>query len=103
MHDWLANVCSRLHTPVPYNRRPELFMSRLNLDGVTSASALATWQQLRTQQWAVIDGVVGEPAAARMRREIIGLWEVSADHCVAPSKPISGACTTCSRARHSTL
>ena len=55
--------------------------SRLNLDGVTSASALAAWQQLRTQQWAVIDGAVGQAAAAQLRREIVGLHEVKIGTC----------------------
>ena len=50
--------------------------SRLSLDGVTSASALAAWQRLRTQQWAVIDGAMGEAAAERLRQEIVGLRQV---------------------------
>ena len=70
-------VCiQRLHTLSGSLKRFRAATSRLNLDGVTSASALAAWQRLRTQQWAVIDGAVGEAAAAQMRREILGLWKV---------------------------
>ncbi len=50
---------------------------------MTSASALAAWQRLRTQQWAVIDGAVGEAAAARLRQEIVGLRQVRC--CVSPT------------------
>ena len=32
--------------------------------------------QLRTQQWAVIDGAVGQAAAAHLRQEIFDLREV---------------------------
>jgi len=51
-------------------------LSRLSLDGVTSASSLAAWQTLRTRQWAVIDGAVGDAAAARLRQEIVELRQV---------------------------
>ena len=56
-------------------------MGRLDLAGVTSASALTAWQRLRTQQWAVIDGAVGEAAAARLRQEIVTLRQVRLAGC----------------------